>query len=99
MLSGLLIAAAGAAGLQTSGLPIVHVRPDGGVSAVLMLEECHLILHAHPARRMLFLDLLAPATKDWSRVLEVFTRRIPASAVHQDVRHRAGATTDRGISH
>src|SRR4029079_13271916 len=45
LLSGLLIAAAGAAGLSAVGAPLVRKAPSEGVSAVLLLDPCHGSIH------------------------------------------------------
>jgi S-adenosylmethionine decarboxylase len=87
-LTGLLIAAAGAAGFTTTGAPVVRHLPDDGVAAVLFLDACHMTLYSLPARELLLLDILAPASRDASKALDVFTRRLAPRAVRTEVRTR-----------
>ena len=56
MLSGLLIAAAGAAGLGGFTAPVVRTASDGGVAAILLLEPCHLSVHSFPDRGLALVD-------------------------------------------
>lgn len=88
MLSGLLIAAAGAAGFNALGIPAVRRRPDGACDVALLLEESHLVVHALPSRDLLILDFFAPASHDLSKALDVFTRRLNPTKVHADSRTR-----------
>jgi S-adenosylmethionine/arginine decarboxylase-like enzyme len=46
LLGGLLIAAASAVGFSTIGVPSVRHQADDGVSAVLLLDGGHMLLHA-----------------------------------------------------
>ena len=87
-LTGLLIAAAGAAGFTTIGAPVIRQLPDGGVAAVLFLDACHITLRTLPERGSLLLDILAPATRDATKALDVFTRRLVPAKVHSEVRSR-----------
>lgn len=87
-LTGLLIAAAGAAGFTTVGAPVVRQLPDGGVAAVLFLDACHITLRTLPERGSLLLDILAPATRDATKALDVFTRRLVPAKIHSEVRSR-----------
>ena len=87
-LTGLLIAAAGAAGFTTVGSPVVRQLPDGGVAAVLFLDACHITLRTLPERGALLLDILAPATRDSTKALDVFTRRLVPAKIHSEVRSR-----------
>ena len=80
LLSGLLIAAAGAAGFSAIGLPTVRAR-DAGIGAALMLDGCHITAHTFPAREILLLDVLAPTDADTKRAFEVFARRLTAREV------------------
>lgn len=88
LLGGLLIAAAGAAGFTTIGMPHVHARPDGEIVAVLLLDGAHMAVHALPARELLLLDILAAGSYDSRKALDVFTRRLTARHVHSDCRTR-----------
>jgi S-adenosylmethionine decarboxylase len=87
-LTGLLIAAAGAAGFTTIGAPVVRQLPDGGVAAVLFLDACHITLRTLPEREVLLLDILAPASRDATKALDVFTRRLVPKGLRSEVRSR-----------
>jgi S-adenosylmethionine decarboxylase len=87
-LTGLLIAAAGAAGLSTIGAPVVRQLPDGGVAAVLFLDACHITLRTLPESGTLLLDILAPASRDAQKALDVFTRRLAPKEMRSEVRGR-----------
>ena len=91
MLSGLLIASAGAAGFTAIGAPVVHRLPSDGVAAVLLLDGCHVTVHTFPDRELLLLDILSLATHEPRKALDVFARRLTARTVHSEVRDR-GAT-------
>ena len=80
--TGLLIAAAGAAGFPTTGAPVARRTGDGGHSVVLFLDGCHMSVHALPSRGLLMLDVLADAHIDGRKALSVFTRKVRAAAVH-----------------
>ncbi len=88
LLSGLLIAAAGAAGFSAVGIPHVHERPDGGVVAVLLLDGAHMALHAIPNRELLLFDVVAPASFDSRKALDVVARRLSARRIHSDTHSR-----------
>ena len=88
LLSGLLIAAAGAAGLTAVGAPLIRVAPAGGVSAVLLLDPCHVSIHSFPDRGLALVDVLARDTAGASKALDVFVRRLAPTAVDSDVRAR-----------
>jgi S-adenosylmethionine/arginine decarboxylase-like enzyme len=88
MLGGLLIAAASAGGFSPIGVPVVKAKPGGSVSAVLLLEGAHLTIHTLPDRQTLLFDLVAPASHDFRKVLDVFARRLPAREIKQDTRAR-----------
>jgi len=87
-LTGLLIAAASAAGLSAIGAPVVRQLPDGAVAAVLFLDACHITLRTLPESGTLFLDILAPATRDAQKALDVFTRRLAPKEMRSEVRGR-----------
>jgi S-adenosylmethionine/arginine decarboxylase-like enzyme len=87
-LAGLLVAAAGAAGLTAMGTPLVRKLPSGMVTGVLLLDGCHMSVHAVPERGLLMLDVLALATYDASKALDVFARRLPAREIHSEQRSR-----------
>jgi S-adenosylmethionine/arginine decarboxylase-like enzyme len=88
MLGGLLIAAAGAAGFSAIGAPIVRQLPSEDVAAVLLLNGCHIALHAFPEREMLLLDVLAHQAGDARKALEVFARRLAPREIRSEVRAR-----------
>ena len=87
-LTGLLIAAAGAAGFSTIGAPVVRQLPDGAIAAVLFLDACHITLRTLPDRETLLLDILAPATRDAQKALDVFARRLAPRELRSEVRSR-----------
>ena len=87
-LTGLLIAAAGAAGFATIGAPVVRQLPDGGVAAVLVLDAGFITLRTLPNREVLLLDILAPATRDSQKALDVFTRRLAPKKLRSETRTR-----------
>jgi S-adenosylmethionine/arginine decarboxylase-like enzyme len=87
MLSGLLVSAASAAGCAPMGLPVVRDLPNG-ISAVLLMESAHIVIHTIPDRQTLLFDALAPASHDFRKALEVFSRRLIARDVKTDTRVR-----------
>ena len=87
-LSGLMIAAAGAAGFTTVGSPVVRQMPTEGVAAILLLDGCHMSLHAFPDRELLLLDILTLGTRDVRKALDVFTRRIQSAAPRSEIKPR-----------
>ncbi|HET7585401.1 MAG TPA: S-adenosylmethionine decarboxylase [Gemmatimonadaceae bacterium] len=88
LVSGLLIAAAGAAGFAPLGAPVVRQLPSGGVAAVLVLDGCHIAVHTFPERDLLLLDVLAPATHTLRTAVEVFVRRLAPHDVRTETRER-----------
>lgn len=88
LLTGLLIAAAGAAGLNAAGAPIVRTSPAGGISAVLLLDPCHVSIHSLPDRGLALVDVLAPDAVGAGKALDVFVRRLVPETVRTDVRMR-----------
>jgi S-adenosylmethionine decarboxylase len=88
LLSGLLIAAAGAAGLTAVGAPLIRVAPSGSVSAVLLLDPCHVSIHSFPDRGLALVDVLARDAAGGNKALDVFVRRLAPTAVGSDVRMR-----------
>ena len=87
-LSGLLIAAAGAAGFSPIGSPMVRILPDGAVAGLFLVDGCHMSLHAFPDRGLLLLDVLSLASHDGRKALDVFARRITAREIRSDQRAR-----------
>ena len=88
LISGLVIAAAGAVGLNPAGSPVVRALPDGVVAGLLMIDGCHIVAHAFPARELLLLDILATAQHDTQKAVEVFTRRLAPREVRSEIRAR-----------
>jgi S-adenosylmethionine/arginine decarboxylase-like enzyme len=88
LISGLLIASAGAAGFTTIGAPVVRKLPGDAVSVVLLLDDCHMTAHTFPSQHLLLLDILTAAAHDAQKALDVFTRRLTASEVRCERRTR-----------
>jgi len=91
LLSGLLIAAAGAAGMSAVAAPLAHVAPDGSVSAILLIEPCHLSVHSFPSQGLVLIDVMARDEQSAAKALDVFVRRLAPKSVAQDSRLRGGA--------
>lgn len=89
LLSGLLIAAAGAAGLTALGVPLLRSAPSGEVSAVLLLDPCHMSVHSMPARGIALIDVMARDDAAASKALDVFVRRLAPTSVTSETRTRA----------
>jgi len=75
-LSGLLLSAAGAAGLTTTESPMVRVLPRDGLVVILLLDLGHVIAHTMPMRELILLDLLMPSNRDPQKAVDVFTRKL-----------------------
>ena len=88
LLTGLLIAAAGAAGLNSTGSPIVRTGAGGEVSAVLLLDPCHLSIHSFPGRGLALVDILARDEAAVAKALDVFMRRLVPATVINETRKR-----------
>jgi len=78
-LSGLLLSAAGAAGLSTAEPPMVRELPRDGLAVMLLLHLGHVTVHTIPERDTLLLDLLVPAGRDAQKAVDVFTRKLGAA--------------------
>jgi S-adenosylmethionine/arginine decarboxylase-like enzyme len=89
LVGGLIVAAAGAAGMNAAGVPTMRDRQAGGMTAALLHDDCHITVHAIPERELLLLDVLVPKPIDPSRVVDVFARRLTARHVRKDARERA----------
>jgi S-adenosylmethionine decarboxylase len=83
-LGGLLVAAAGAAGLHALAAPFVRTSGTHGTDAMLLLEGGHATLHALPARRLVLVDLLAPVRHDLVPAFDVLSRRLRCDAVRAE---------------
>ena len=88
LLGGLLIAAASAAGFSLNGVPTVRELPNGRVSAIVLLDQGHLVVHALPDRQALLFDAVAPASHDFRKALDVLSRRLTARDIKTDSRGR-----------
>jgi S-adenosylmethionine/arginine decarboxylase-like enzyme len=88
LLGGLLVAAAGAAGLAGAHPPTLRERADGVISAALLLDGAHIVIHAFAQRRVLLFDVIAPTSHDFRKALDVFARRLTASEIHSNTRSR-----------
>ncbi len=88
LVSGLVIAAAGAVGLNAAGSPVVRALPDGVVAGLLMIDGCHIVAHAFPARELLLLDILATSHHDTQKAVDVFARRLAPREVRSEIRAR-----------
>jgi S-adenosylmethionine/arginine decarboxylase-like enzyme len=84
----LLIAGAGAAGFTAVGAPVVRSLPGDAVSAVLLLDDCHMSVHTFPSYHLLLLDILTLSSHDPQKALDVFTRRLTAREVRCEKRAR-----------
>jgi S-adenosylmethionine/arginine decarboxylase-like enzyme len=78
-LSGMLLSAAGAAGLTTSESPMVRALSRDGLVVILLLDLGHVIAHTMPSRELLLLDLLVPTGRDPQKAVDVFTRKLGAA--------------------
>jgi S-adenosylmethionine/arginine decarboxylase-like enzyme len=92
LVSGLLVAAAGAGGYSADGSPTVRLRGNEGITAILLLaaEGCHFAAHTFPDRGLLLLDLLVPAVRESDKALDVFVRRLKAKEVRTGRVERGG---------
>ncbi len=91
LVGGLLVAAAGAAGLSAiagDGTPVIRTLPSGGIAAALLLGSCHIIVHTRPDEGVLLLDVLAPLAGDPRKAADVFARRLSARSVHAEAHAR-----------
>ena len=77
-LAGLLLSAAGAAGLSTAQPPTAHELPRDGLAVVLLLDLGHIVAHTIPSRELILLDLLVPAGRDPQKAVDVFIRKLGA---------------------
>ena len=89
LLGGLLIAAAGAAGLHALASPMLRNSTLQGVDGLMLLDGGHATVHAQAASGRLLLDLFAPMPADLARALDVFTRRLAPTAVSSETLVRA----------
>ncbi len=83
-----MIAAASAVGFGAIGMPSVRDEADGNLSAALLLEGGHMVVHAVPERQTLLFDVVSPSTQDCRKAVEVFSRRLTPRDVKTVVRSR-----------
>ncbi len=83
-LGGVLVAAAGAAGLHALGAPFVRTSGAHGVDAMLLLEGGHAALHSVPSRSVILVDLLAPVRYDLIPAFDVLARRLAPAGVRAE---------------
>jgi S-adenosylmethionine decarboxylase len=88
LLSGLLIAAASAAGLNAAAAPLVRTSGDGAISAILLLDPCHLSVHSFPDRGLALVDVVARDGAIATKALDVFVRRLVPTSVTSETRIR-----------
>lgn len=81
LLGGLLIAAAGAAGVHTASAPMLQLHDDRGIDGLLMLECGHIAVHAFAERHILLVDVFAPEPAAFDKAVAVFTRRLSPASV------------------
>ena len=74
--AGLLLSAAGAAGLSTFESPIIRTLPREGLAVIELLDLGHMSVHTIPSRDLLVLDLLVAAGRDPQRAVDVFARKL-----------------------
>lgn len=78
-LAGLLLSAAGAAGLSTLESPIVRSLPRDGLAVVLLLDVGHVTVHTLPDHETVIVDLLVAAGRDPQKAVDVFVRKFGAA--------------------
>jgi len=88
LISGLLIAAASAVGFSSIGVPAVRDDANGSLSAALLLESGHMVVHAVPERQVLLFDVVSPSSHDCRKAVDVFSRRLTPRDVKTVVRSR-----------
>ena len=90
-LTGLLLAAANAAGLNPAAAPVVQVGPRG-LAAALVCHGGHVALHALPDEGLCFVDVAGPGARHPQRGLEIIIKRLGAREVRSDTRWRGTVT-------
>ena len=78
-LAGLVLSAAGAAGLTTTEAPQVRTLPRDGLAVLLFLDAGHMAVHTFPERELVVLDLLVAAGRDPQKAVDVFARKFGVS--------------------
>lgn len=75
-LSGMMVSAIGAAGLQSADRPILRSLPRDGFAIVILLDAGHVTLHTFPDDGRASLDLLCRATHNAPAAIDVVARRL-----------------------
>jgi len=83
-----MIAAASAVGFHGIGVPAVRDEAGGNISAALLLEGGHMVVHAVTARQTLLVDVVSPSSHDCRKAVDVFSRRLTPRDVKTVVRSR-----------
>jgi hypothetical protein len=83
-----LSAAASAVGFSSIGVPAVRDEANGSLSAALLLESGHMVVHAVPERQVLLFDVVSPSSHDCRKAVDVFSRRLTPRDVKTVVRSR-----------
>ena len=89
-LSGLLLAAANAAGLNPADPPVVK-SGSNGTTALLVCRGGHVALHAVPDEGLCYADIAGLGAVQPSRGLDVIVKRLGARAVRMDARGGGGS--------
>jgi len=90
-LSGLLLAAANAAGLNPVTPPAVTAGPMG-VGVALICHGGHITLHAAPGEGLCFVDVAGLGPVQPQRGLDIVAKRLGARATRTDTRRRGAVT-------
>jgi hypothetical protein len=61
-------------------------KGTGSASTVLDFKDSHVETHDSPVQRTLHFDLVAPASHDFRKALDVFARRLTARDIKSDTR-------------
>ncbi len=75
VLSGLLVAAAGAVGMPSLGPPVVR-EGAGGIAVALLCLEGHIVLHCAPSEGACLVEIIARAPADVWKGIDVISRRL-----------------------
>jgi S-adenosylmethionine/arginine decarboxylase-like enzyme len=65
------------------------VTPDGAVSALLLVDPCHVSVHSFPESGLVLIDVIARDEASAMKALDVFVRRLAPAAVSSTIRLRA----------
>ena len=97
-LSGLLLAAANAAGLNPADPPVVKTGTTG-ITALLVCRGGHVAIHAVPERGLCFADVAGLGAVQAQRGLDVIIKRLGAREVRSDARQRGPVTSSHIPEH